>query len=184
MLKVPNVITLGSMIKQIKISKLVFLDTKMFVNISLKKFAAMFDLTFAKGFFPHTFNKPENYDYVGDIPDLKYFDQTLWLDESFLQWYAEWMDQNEECKEWDFWEQMLEYCADDVRVLMAGFEKFARETFDLTGLKPGSQNCTLASLANQTWLKKFVVRGTIGVVLEMGYAKDLQSRKAIQYLQF
>ena len=156
----------------------------MFVNTSLKKFAAMFDLSFTKGFFPHAFNKPQNYDYVGDTPGLDYFDQTLWSDDSFIHWYAEWMDRNEEGEKWDFWEQMLGYCIDDVRVLMLGFEKFAREMFELTGLRPGSQNCTLASLANQIWLKKFVVRGTIGVVPKTGYAKDLQSRKAIQYLQF
>lgn len=45
------------------------------INTPLRKFSDMFEITKAhKGFFPHLFNTWTNQNYVGDIPDEKYYD--------------------------------------------------------------------------------------------------------------
>ena len=45
------------------------IDSYSFLPMPLAKFESTFELKeLKKGFFPHKFNKPENYSYVGSIP--------------------------------------------------------------------------------------------------------------------
>lgn len=174
----------GNTFKQICIGNLSFLDTKMFIPTALSKFSEIFDLTTKKGQFPHHFNRPENFNYEGNIPSIDQFDVRVREKPDFLAWYAEWQEKNTQGKKWKFKEEIIAYCEDDVILLRAGFEKFSSEVKELIQLKPGIGNCTLAGLANQAWRKKFVKWNEIGVVPETGYAKDIQSRVALQYLKY
>ena len=183
-IKPSHCIIAGNTFKQICIGNLSFLDSKMFIPTALKKFSEIFDLTTKKGHFPHHFNKPANFGYVGNIPAVEEFDARVRNTPEFLEWYAEWQQKNEDGVEWSFWDELVDYCEDDVILLRAGFEKFSFEIKELIGLKPGIGNCTLAGLANQAWRKKFVNWKEIGVVPEHGYAKDIQSRVALQYLKY
>ena len=86
---------------------------------------------------------------------------------------------------WNFWDEILEYCEDDVDVLMFGMEQFSDMVFKLTGVFPGGDNCSLASMANQAWraMEDQLVKH-IGVVPENGYSQDKQSPKALQWLEY
>ena len=70
-------------------------------------------------------------------------------------------------------------------VLMFGMEKFSDMVFKLTGVFPGGDNCSLASMANQAWraMEEGLVKH-IGVVPENGYSQDKQSPKALQWLEY
>ena len=70
-------------------------------------------------------------------------------------------------------------------VLMFGMEKFSEMVFKLTGVFPGGDNCSLASMANQAWraMEGGLVKH-IGVVPENGYSHDKQSAKALQWLEY
>ena len=64
-----------------------FIDSFLFTISPLKSFKKMFDLNkpeiiekynfdnkpYLKGDFPHSFNTPENQNYIGPIPDKKFY---------------------------------------------------------------------------------------------------------------
>ena len=52
-----------------------FIDSLCFIPMKLADFPKTFGLTeLEKGYFPHLFNRAENQDYVGPMPDVKYYD--------------------------------------------------------------------------------------------------------------
>ena len=178
----PQLIISGNTIKQFRVGSICLLDSKMFVPAPLAKFSSMFDLTVKKGWFPHAFNKESNEEYEGEIPDVGYFDKKIREQEEFKKWHAELREQN---YVWNFWDEILSYCEDDVDVLMFGMEKFSDMVFQLTGVFPGGDNCSLASMANQAWrgMTEGLVKH-IGVAPENGYSQDKQSQKALQWLEY
>ena len=179
-IKAPKIIWDGSTIKEMRLGRLIFMDTRLYINAPLRDFPKMFNTGgFQKGHFPHLFNLTENEDYVGPIPDRIYFDVKEKDKEEFEVWYNSWTGRDD----WDFFEQLASYCLDDCLVLMQGFEKFSNEFKLLTGIKPGTGNCTTAGAANQVWRSKFLANNTVGVVKEQGY-DDIQSRKALRYLHW
>ncbi len=83
----------GGKFMQLKIGNCVFRDSLLHVPGSLKALTKDFcgEDMMAKGYFPHLFNTESNYDYVGPIPDKKYFDLGFSLKnerdyETFLTW--------------------------------------------------------------------------------------------------
>ena len=74
-LKVSKVLMTGQKILYFECDQLKFKDSMSFLNMPLENFTKTFGLTeLKKGFFPHAFNREENQDYEGSIPDLKYYD--------------------------------------------------------------------------------------------------------------
>jgi hypothetical protein len=79
----------------------IFRDTMLHLQGSLAKLGKDFfkgrtDIVIKKGYFPHLANKEEMYNYVGPIPDKKYFDLLFTLKdegelEKFNEWYATWL---------------------------------------------------------------------------------------------
>jgi hypothetical protein len=78
----------------------------------------------SKGYFPHSFNSIENQNYVGPIPDLKYFN----LESSKLGGGARKYDyvlkiqdwhKKQQGVVWDFQKELVKYCAIDVVILAA-----------------------------------------------------------------
>lgn len=61
-----------------------------------------------KGFFPHKFNRDENQNYVGVLPDRKFFDAEMMSSEKkkeFELWYERRKNQP-----FDFRTEIYEYC--------------------------------------------------------------------------
>ena len=183
----PKLIIAGSTIKQMRVGTVTLLDSRMFIAAPLANFSKMFDVKVKKGWFPHDFNRKENEEYEGPIPDVGYFDKTLQKKQEFKDWHAK---LRREGYVWNFWAEIIAYCDDDVDLLMFGMEKFSTLVFDLTGCFPGGNNCSLASLANQVWRHKFFPEKKenksldIGIAPELGYPMDTQSKIAIQWLVY
>lgn len=77
-----------------------------------------------KGYFPHSFNTVENQNYIGPIPDIKYFN----LENSKLGGGARKYDyvlkiqewhKKQQGKVWNFKEELIKYCDIDVVILAA-----------------------------------------------------------------
>lgn len=78
-----------------------------------------------KGFFPHLFNTLENYDYVGALPDRKYFDLAFSLkDEKDFKEFNEWYDSWEGRIDWCFMDELQKYCINDVVCLVGVMKKY------------------------------------------------------------
>ena len=73
----PEIIFTGNNVKlmRLKSLKMTFIDSYLIFGTALKNLPKMFGIKNAsKGDFPHKFNNPENYNYIGPISDLKYYD--------------------------------------------------------------------------------------------------------------
>lgn len=113
----------GGKIMRMQIGNTIFQDSMLHVVGSLKSLANDYlknhpnGLELSKGYFPHLFNKAENYSYSGQIPDKKYFDIAFTVSDQkaydeFHTWYDSQID-----KVWDFKTELEKYCINDVECL-------------------------------------------------------------------
>jgi hypothetical protein len=117
----------GTKILQLNWDNVIFRDSFCHLPNSLKVLAKSMGLSASlqKGYFPHLFNNSENFNYVGHIPDPKYFD--LAFDPNgypdFEEWYNSVKDQ-----EWNLQSEMEKYCVQDVQVLKEIVKQFDQST--------------------------------------------------------
>jgi len=81
---------------------------------------------YAKGYFPHLFNRRENEDYVGPLPPKdQYMPQSMSIEEreTFEKWYE---DQTRKNAVFDFKRDIKAYCQMDVTSLREGCQTFQR----------------------------------------------------------
>jgi ferredoxin len=96
------------------------IDSLNFLQMPLSKFPETFGLDkskYSKGDFPFFYNNPENQNYVGPIPDIKYYspDTKSEKDRSnLITWHKELCETN---YVFDFQKEMYTYCSQDVTIL-------------------------------------------------------------------
>lgn len=93
----PELILTGSKITRMACAKTIFIDSINYFQMALSKLPKTFDLPDSKSYFPHLFNTQENQDYLGIIPDKKYYSpDTMKVGdrESFIKWHDEMREQN------------------------------------------------------------------------------------------
>jgi len=118
-------VTRGTKFIQLKIGNTIFHDSLLHLSRSLNDLAKAFKLKMVKGYFPHRFNRRENLDYKGRIPDIEYFDLAFGIRkqeelDNFLKWYMEQYnnyDPEDESTWWVFRDELSKYCVNDVAVL-------------------------------------------------------------------
>lgn len=99
----------------------------------------MFDLLILKGYFPHGFNTPENQNYVGPFPDESFL-ETKFMTEDRYASFKKWYDAKHTSirsgvePQWNFKEEILKYCENDVDVLMQAWLLYQKKMFDITGM--------------------------------------------------
>jgi len=94
-----------------------FLDSCMFLPMALAELPKCFDLEqLKKGYFPHFFNRPENYYQVFEkLPppeDYGVNSMSVEKKDEFLRWY-----ERNKLQTFDFEKEMLQYCRSDVDIL-------------------------------------------------------------------
>ena len=119
----PSLIMEGASPIQLKWKKVCFKDTYKYVMCSLDVLAKQFNLPIVKGFFPHGFNTPENQDYVGPLPAEEFFETKFMTEKRYAE-FKEWYEIERTAigtgvkPAWNFKEEILKYCENDVDVLM------------------------------------------------------------------
>lgn len=112
-----KVVRRGLKFMQLEVEKIKFRDSYLFLPSSLSSLAKSFDLPIKKGIFPHLFNSSENENYVGQLPDRKYFDLRFSAKSAKdLQDFNEWYNERS-LQPWDFQAELEAYCKDDVKIL-------------------------------------------------------------------
>ena len=113
----------GGKILRMQIDNTIFQDSMLHVVGSLKSLANDYlknhpdGLQLSKGYFPHLFNKAENYSYSGSIPDKKYFDIAFTVgDQKAYDEFHTWYDSQQNI-EWNFNHELEKYCINDVECL-------------------------------------------------------------------
>lgn len=105
-----------------------FLDFFCYVPSSLKNLEKSFNLkTGSKGYFPHILNKPENYGLrLPHLPPKHFYEPEMMKTEE-LGDFEKWYNKNYN-NPFIFAQEILTYCEQDVKILMAASFTFLRET--------------------------------------------------------
>ena len=161
----------GGKILALKVGKNIrFIDSMSFLPMSLASFTTTFgldeeddddSLNLKKGYFPHLFNTPDHQNYQGPVPAKAYYHPQAMSSErcgEFEQWYLEISNQLDYI--FNFRNELLEYCASDVRLLRAGCEIFRQEFQALAGFDP-FQHTTITSACSRDLRKSRLQRNTI-----------------------
>ena len=104
-----------------------FQDSLCHLSTSLANMPKMFGMDASivkKGYFPYTFNTPQNQDYVGPIPDEVFFDvETIRDPLTFRAWYNAW---GADGRLYNLRDEMTSYCENDVLVLSLSLSAYAK----------------------------------------------------------
>jgi hypothetical protein len=189
--KMPKVLLNGSKIISMEFRNLKFIDSLSFLPMALDKFTKTFDIKeLKKGYFPHKFNLPKNQNYIGPMPDKKYYDVDN-MSESKLKDFEVFYAENKD-KEFNFQKEIKSYCESDVDLLKTGCLSFRKIIKDLTknekfedGIDPFLCSVTIASLSNFIFRNIMLKENQIGIIPENGYhANQKHSIGSIEWLNY
>ena len=141
-----------------------FIDSINFVQSKLADFPKTFGLAeMKKGYFPHFFNVPGNQDYVGPVPDAKYYGPDQMSTDGrakFLKWHQERVSEN---YVFEFKKELKDYCRSDVDILRRSMLKFREDFITIANIDP-LQYITIASVCMNVYRSKFMPEKTIGII--------------------
>ena len=171
----PEIITRGAKILSLTVPEMniKFIDSLCFIPMKLAAFPKTFGLTeLQKGYFPHFFNRAENQEYVGPLPDAKYYDPDGMSPadrEKFFAWYKDLVRKEHV---FDFQAEILRYCQSDMDILRRCCLEF-RELFrEINDVDPFPHCLTIASACNLVFRKTFLKENTIAVIPPCGYKPE------------
>jgi DNA polymerase type B, organellar and viral len=186
----PTVLMRQKNILSIRIDEYSFIDSLNFFQTALSKLPDMLDLNIdgkklKKSWFPHLFNRPDNYGYVGVMPDVSFYgpDSFSVADRAeFMLWYKHKIAKG---KIYNFRKQIEKYCRRDVQILRLACLKFRKEFLEMNGVDPLSECITIASACMLVYRRKYLQENTIAVIPAGGYRLGaVQSHKAIMWLEW
>ncbi|XP_071581882.1 uncharacterized protein [Temnothorax nylanderi] len=181
----PQVILNGTKIVVMTVGHTKFIDSLNYMPMKLSELPKAFGLqdTSDKGIFPHLFNTRENQDYIGPIPDTRYFSPEHMKAEErerFLSWHAE-MTRNNFI--FNFQSKIIKYCRNDVDILRRACMAYRKIFLECGNVCPFVECTTIASTCMRVFRKNFLRKEEIGVIPARGYRfADNHSRKALQWL--
>ena len=162
-----------------------FIDSLNFIPMSLSKFPKTFGKTeLCKGYFPHLFNKEENQDYIGPIPDVsEYSPKTMKPEarEAFLAWHKEQVESN---YIFDFKKEIVKYCRSDVDILRQCCMEFREMLRNETDIDPFEKCLTIASYCHEVYRTNYLKKDTMAVFQHDHQLKMKQSNIAVKWLSY
>lgn len=179
----------GNKIILMKYRNITFLDSINHINGSLRSIVKNLEVSsnavFSnnKGFFPYTFFTSDNKDYVGPIPDKKYFvssfdsstdnsnsnnnndgqsassdGQSAIINSEFEEWYENMKD-----KPYNLMHECERYCIQDVLLLCSVLRNYRNESIAVNGIDP-LKYPTISSYAMYVYRSKYLTENTIGLL--------------------
>lgn len=161
-----NVILTGKKILRIKYNKFItFIDSFSIIPIGLAKFPSAFNLkNMSKFCYPIYFNCLENYNYIGKIPNVKFYPANEFGGDSkkkFLQWHSQLEKSN---YVFNNRVELINYCSNDVDLLRRGCIVFMKNIIDLCEINPFIGIFTLPQLAITIFRAKYMRRNILGLM--------------------
>ena len=157
-----------------------FIDSLNFIPMSLAKFPQTFGMSeLCKGYFPHLFNREEN--YVGPIPPEPYYTPNSMkpkVREAFHIWHKE--QRNSEYI-FNFNEEIIKYCRSDVDILRKCCMEFREMLRGITEIDPFDKCLTIASACHEVYRTNFLKKETIAIFQPDRYLKMKQSNIAVKW---
>ena len=162
-----------------------FIDSLNFIPMSLAKFPKTFGETeLCKGYFPHLFNKEENWNYVGPIPCQNDYNVNFMKPEerkAFIAWHKE---QTESNYLFDFQKEIVKYCRSDVDIMRKCCLLFREMLRKETNIDPFGKSLTIASYCHEVYRTNFLKEDTIAIFTHDRQLKTKQSNMAVKWLSY
>ena len=162
-----------------------FIDSLNFIPMSLAKFPKTFGQDeLCKGYFPHLFNKEENWNYVGPIPCQNDYNVNFMKPEerkAFQTWHKEQVENN---YLFDFQKEIVKYCRSDVDIMRKCCLLYREMLRDETTIDPFGKSLTIASYCHEVYRTKFLKEDTIAVFTHDRQLKTKQSNMAVKWLTY
>jgi len=161
-----KLILAGNKIMYMKIKSVRFIDSLNHIAQSLATFPDTFGITeMKKGFFPYLFNTDDNANYIGEIPDIKYFTPETMSSKKyneFMEWYPK------QTGIYDFKKELIEYCDSDVDILKKSLEIYITDSISVNGLNPLSCS-TIASYCMKVYRTNYMPTDKIAIMKKDEY---------------
>ena len=141
-----------------------FKDSKQLLLISLRNLAKAFGVETQKSIFPYTFVNENNLNYIGEVPNINYFDN---LNQKEYNNYSKQFNNN-----WNLINETIKYCFIDCISLYQIIFKFSVLIFELFKINIHKYP-TLSSLAFAIFKSHFLSKNTIPQ-LSGQIAKDIR----------
>ena len=180
-------LTQGAKILYFESGNLIFKDSMNFFAMALENFPATFNLReLHKGFFPHAFNREENFEYSGEYPPKEDYhpdEMDSKKRDKFLAWHAR---KVAEQAVFNFQEELLKYCESDVKLLKEECLKFVAEFEEIAGFNPLVEAVTIASACNLFWRREKLEADLIALEPQGGWRGNRinQSKIALEWLYY
>ena len=162
-----------------------FIDSLNFIPMSLAKFPKTFGETeLCKGYFPHLFNKEENWNYVGPIPCQNDYGVNFMKPEerkAFIAWHKEQVESN---YLFDFQKEIVKYCRSDVDIMRKCCLLFREMLRKETDIDPFGKSLTIASYCHEVYRTNFLKEDTIAIFTHDRQLKTKQSNMAVKWLSY
>ena len=163
------------------------IDSINWFGMSLDKLPKTFGLNLeaGKGMFPHLMNSKQYWNYIGEMPDIKFYapnNLSTEKREKLINWHREMKESN---YVFDFQKEISKYCEQDVNILRLSCLRFRSISLEETGCDPFRYN-TLAATSLAIYRSKFLQPNTIAIVPNDLYRgpQKLYSKSCIQWLEF
>lgn len=176
----PDVMVRGSKIMSLTVKEwnIRCIDFLLFAPMKLSKLPKALEVRgVAKTFFPHKFSSPANLSYVGPIVDAQFYspDEMTTTDRNdFLQWYANAVNTQ---IIFNFWDTLVEYCRNDVDILMQSVLKYREIFMRLSdGVDPFDYT-TMPQACFVTYRARHLPEDTFGILPLNGYQSHLMQSK-------
>ena len=163
-----------------------FIDSLNFIKSKLSDMTQLMGLDSVgnKGRFPYDALQSKYYNYRGPkLPADLYCPGSMTAAErnEFFEWY----NQLPSDYVFDFNEELLAYCEQDVTILRTACLKFRKIIITHSGVDPFAKSCTIAGLTTRIWRTRFMPEGSVGVIPEDKYSPSVNtSYKAIAYFEY
>jgi len=174
----PELILNGLKVVSMKIHHIQFLDSVSYMPMPLRKLPEAFGLQASKSWFPHYFNTNANLDYVGAIPNIRYYGADEMSEgerREFMAWYNE-----QKVKVFDNRRMLEQYCQGNLTVLRQACRVFRREFLEIGNIEVFLEALAIASACNKVLRKKILKPETKGLILPGVYSANRRySKKAL-----
>nr|YP_010691071.1 DNA polymerase family B [Phellinus igniarius]WBU93172.1 DNA polymerase family B [Phellinus igniarius] len=131
--------------------KVNFKDSLLLLTSSLAKLSKTFNVTYTKDMFPHNFVTKENLNYIGTVPEIKFFDNISEVE--YNEYKSRFSDNN-----WSLKIEAIKYCELDCKALFEVIENFGFKIFKMFKINI-STTPTLPSVSMKTYRTNFIPKG-------------------------
>ncbi len=161
----------GLKILKIDIANVRLIDSLSFFQQPLSSLPSSFGLSshVVKGYFSHFFNLKGNYAYEGEVPSKEFFGVKYMKPKTAndcRQWHQVLIESN---YIYNLKNELIKYCANDVKILTMAIMKFRTLFQSVTGIDPITRAFTLASVGLEYFRAKVLQENTIGITPIDGY---------------